>query len=71
VFDRGPGLSLVIARKTFADVGNTQTTSIDGWEAKVSLPGGETHVWRLHGSWDGYPEQPANLNAFLAATGAA
>lgn len=70
VFDRDRSLELSVARKRFADRGNMQTMYSEGWEARVVLPGGESHAWRLYDAIEGYPEQRANLEAFLAATGA-
>ena len=70
-FDRDASLALTIAKKRFADVGNMQTTFTSGWEARVALPNGEAHVWRLYDAWTGYEDQARNLDAFLRAAGAA
>ena len=64
-FPRDATLKLAIKKKQFADVGNMQTTYSSGWEARVTLPGGEEHVWRLYDEWTGYADQARNLDAFL------
>jgi hypothetical protein len=66
-FDR-PTVSLAVKKKSFADIGNTTATYSSGWEAQVTLPGGESHAWRIYEVWDGYGDQAANVAAFRRAT---
>jgi hypothetical protein len=63
-FERS-NLSLSVARKTWADVGNMQTTYSDGWEARATLPGGENHVWRIYDSSDPQSADAQHIAAFL------
>lgn len=41
-------LSLQVHAQKWTDQGNMQVTYSEGWEAKVTLPGGESHVWRIY-----------------------
>ncbi len=64
-FDRA-AVQLAIKPKTFADIGNMQTTYSQGWELRVALPDGEKHTWRVYA---GTPEHAAQVHALAAALG--
>ena len=63
-FDRA-GVQLAIKKKTFADVGNMQTTYSSGWELKLQLPDGERHTCRVYEQADGIPDHPAQVQALV------
>jgi len=68
-FDRG-SVQLAIKQKTFADVGNMQTTYSSGWELKVGLPDGERHTCRVYEHAEGIPDHPAQVQALVRALAA-
>jgi hypothetical protein len=69
-FDR-QSVQLAIKKKTFADVGNMQTTYSSGWELKVVLPDGGKHTCRVYEHAEGIPDHPAHVHALVAQLGAA
>jgi len=68
-FDRA-GVQLAIKKKTFADVGNMQTTYSSGWELKLQLPDGERHTCRVYEQADGIPDHPAQVQALVSTLAA-
>lgn len=60
-------VQLAIKPKTFADVGNMQTTYSQGWELRIVLPDGEKHVWRVYDQAEGLAEHPAHVQALVAS----
>jgi hypothetical protein len=59
-------------RKRWTDTGNMQTTTSEGWEVSLDLPGGEKiDGLRLYGENAYFPQQAANVPPFLSAIGAA
>ena len=68
-FDRS-AVQLSIRAKTFADVGNMQTTYSSGWELKLQLPDGERHTCRVYEQADGIPDHPAHVQALVSALAA-
>jgi hypothetical protein len=44
-----------------------QTTISTGWQAKVSLPSGEKHVWRIYEHQEGHAGQAQGVQAFVTA----
>lgn len=66
VFER-PAVELAIRAKTFADVGNMQTTYSRGWELRVTLPdGGGRHKWRVYDHAEGIADHGAHVQALVA-----
>lgn len=64
-------VKLSMRTKTFADVGNMQTTYTSGWELVIEHAGGK-HVLRVYEqASSGLPEHPAQVRALAAALGAA
>lgn len=68
-FDRG-SVQLAIKKKTFADVGNMQTTYSSGWELKIQLPDGARHTCRVYEQADGIPDHQAQVQALVRAIAA-
>jgi hypothetical protein len=68
-FERN-SLALQIERKRWADIGNMQTTYSEGWEARATLPGGESHVWRIYAATDPQSPDAQHLATFLHNVGA-
>ena len=69
-FDRS-AVQLSIRAKTFADVGNMQTTYSSGWELTVGLPDRSTQKWRVYEQAEGIPEHAASVRALVTTLGAA
>ena len=69
-FDRS-AVQLSIRAKTFADVGNMQTTYSSGWELSVALPDRTSHKWRVYEKAEGIPDHAANVHALVTTLGAA
>lgn len=70
ILDRA-AVKLAMRAKTFADVGNMQTTYSTGWELVIEHAGGK-HVLRVYEqASSGLPEHPASVRALAAALGAA
>lgn len=63
-FDRG-AVRIAIAKKTFTDIGNMQTTYSEGWELRVELPG-EKHAWRVYAEAYGIADHAAQVQALVA-----
>jgi hypothetical protein len=65
-FDRHT-VELSIKAKTFADVGNMQTTYSKGWELSVTLPdNGGRHKWRVYDHAEGIADHGAHVEALVA-----
>jgi len=69
-FDRS-AVQLSIRAKTFADVGNMQTTYSSGWELSVALPDHTNHKWRVYEQAEGIPDHAASVRSLITTLGAA
>lgn len=70
-FDRA-AVKIRAPRQRWTDTGNMQTTTSEGWEVSVQLPGGEVYEGlRLYGENPYYPVQSSNVQRFLSAVGSA
>ncbi len=65
-FERG-AVQMSIAKKTFTDVGNMQTTYTEGWELRLVLPGNEKHAWRVYAEAYGIADHAAQVQALVAS----
>jgi len=65
-FDRN-NVTATIRKKTFADIGNMQTTYSSGWELAFALPDGTKHTCRVYEAADGIPDHPAHVQALAAS----
>ncbi|HEU0035651.1 MAG TPA: hypothetical protein VFQ53_33800 [Kofleriaceae bacterium] len=63
-FDRSQ-VQLAIRAKTFADVGNMQTTYSRGWELAVALPDRTSYKWRVYDQAEGLPEHAQHVQALV------
>jgi hypothetical protein len=63
-FDR-QAVQMAMRAKTFADVGNMQTTYSRGWELKLALPDGTKHTWRVYDQADGLSDHSSHVQALV------
>ncbi len=63
-------VTMSIRAKTFADVGNMQTTYSRGWELTLALPDNTKHTWRIYSEATGIGDHPVHVEALVEALAA-